>query len=117
MTTALGGLAYLVGHTQQGVSLLDSSRLDLTHDHRTHFVVLFGNWEHEWRIDVSVHDFHVVHEVDECRAPVRQRMPGNKQSYSLVPSSNLLINGFLHVLTHLSGYRDKGEICLWVESK
>jgi len=37
--------------------------------------------------------------------------------YSLVPSSDGLVDGFLHVLTHLSGNRDEGEIGLWVESE
>jgi hypothetical protein len=37
--------------------------------------------------------------------------------YSLVPSSDGLVDGILHILTHLSRNGDKGEIGLWVESE
>jgi hypothetical protein len=50
--------------------------------------------------------------------PLNHKPNINESSdHLLVPRGNLLVDGVLHVLTHLCRDGNKGEIGLWVESE
>ena len=114
------GTANLVRHEKQSISFLNSSTLDLSNDDSSHIGVLLRDRHHERSVVLSIHQRHVVQEIEQRRsseieesAMQRCWMGGNG---SLDPGSDCAIDRILQIRTGVSRDRNKDDVGFEVES-